>query len=55
MIDLTRAPVIDTHLHGWRTPELLTAPAGGFADRVTMLGMCVLTVVGFLVAMGGGL
>ncbi len=43
MIDLSDAPVIDTHLHGWRTPELLTAPAGGFADRVTMLGMCVLT------------
>src|SRR5664279_746753 len=43
MIDLTGAPVIDTHLHGWRTPELLSAPAGGFAERVTMLGMCVLT------------
>ena len=43
MIDLADAPVIDTHLHGWRTPELLTAPAGGFAQRVTMLGMCVLT------------
>src|SRR6476620_190833 len=43
MVDLSDAPVIDTHLHGWRTSELLDAPAAGFADRVTMLGMCVLT------------
>jgi predicted TIM-barrel fold metal-dependent hydrolase len=43
MIDLADAPVIDTHLHGWRTPELLAAPAEGFSQRVTMLGMCVLT------------
>jgi hypothetical protein len=43
MIDLAGAPVIDTHLHGWRTPDLLAAPADGFAERVTMLGMCVLT------------
>jgi uncharacterized protein len=43
MIDLADAPVIDTHLHGWRTPELLGAPSGGFSQRVTMLGMCVLT------------
>jgi hypothetical protein len=43
MIDLNRAPVIDTHLHGWRTSEILAAPADGFAERVTMLGMCVLT------------
>jgi predicted TIM-barrel fold metal-dependent hydrolase len=43
MIDLRDAPVIDTHLHGWRTEELIAAPSGGFAQRVTMLGMCVLT------------
>ena len=43
MIDLADAPVIDTHLHGWRTPDLLTAPAGELPERVTMLGMCVLT------------
>ena len=43
MIDLSGAPVIDTHLHGWRTPDLLDAPPAGFAERVTMLGMCVLT------------
>ncbi len=43
MIDLAGAPVIDTHLHGWRTRELLMAPAESFAERVTMLGMCVLT------------
>jgi uncharacterized protein len=43
MIDLAGAPVIDTHLHGWRTSGLLTAPAESFAERVTMLGMCVLT------------
>ena len=43
MVDLTDAPVIDTHLHGWRTAELLAAPPAGFAQRVTMLGMCVLT------------
>jgi uncharacterized protein len=43
MIDLSRAPIIDTHLHGWRTAEVLAAPVDGFAERVTMLGMCVLT------------
>ena len=43
MIDLADAPVIDTHLHGWRTSELLDAAPAGFAERVTMLGMCVLT------------
>ena len=43
MVDLSDAPVIDTHLHGWRTSDLLDAPADGFAERVTMLGMCVLT------------
>ena len=43
MIDLSDAPVIDTHLHGWRTSELLDAQPAGFAERVTMLGMCVLT------------
>src|SRR4051812_6825389 len=43
MIDLADAPVIDTHLHGWRTSGLLDAPPSGFAERVTMLGMCVLT------------
>jgi len=43
MVDLSDAPVIDTHLHGWRTSELLAAPPEGFAARLTMLGMCVLT------------
>ena len=43
MVDLHDAPVIDTHLHGWRNSRLLEAPPGGFAERVTMLGMCVLT------------
>jgi hypothetical protein len=43
MIDLADVPVLDTHLHGWRTAELLAAPVEGFAERVTMLGMCVLT------------
>ena len=43
MIDLSGARVVDTHLHGWRTAELLDAAPSGFAERVTMLGMCVLT------------
>src|SRR3954451_24047636 len=43
MIDLSGAPVVDTHLHGWRTSELLDAAPSSFAERVTMLGMCVLT------------
>jgi hypothetical protein len=43
MVDLSDAPVIDTHLHGWRGAELLEASPEGFAERVTMLGMCVLT------------
>jgi hypothetical protein len=43
MVDLSDAPVIDTHLHGWRTSELLEASPESFAERLTMLGMCVLT------------
>jgi hypothetical protein len=43
MIDLAAVPVIDAHLHGWRLPDLLAAPPAGFDQRVTMLGMCVLT------------
>jgi hypothetical protein len=52
MIELADAPVIDTHLHGWRTSELLDAPPSGFAARVTMLGMCVLTSGGDPAAYG---
>jgi uncharacterized protein len=43
MVELTDVPVIDTHLHGWRNSELREASPEAFAERLTMLGMCVLT------------
>jgi hypothetical protein len=41
--DLSAVPVIDNHCHPWRNPDLLAAPPLGFEDRVTMLGMCLIS------------
>jgi uncharacterized protein len=42
-IDLADCPVIDVHCHGWRTQELLSLDPTGFADRITMMGMCLIS------------
>jgi predicted TIM-barrel fold metal-dependent hydrolase len=43
LISLAEAPALDGHSHGWRTRELLELPPEGYLDRVTMLGMCLIS------------
>ena len=42
-IDLSAAPVIDAHCHPWRNGELLAKDPCGFEDRITMMGMCLIS------------
>ena len=42
-IDLTDAPVVDAHCHPWRNDELVERDPLGFEDRVTMMGMCLIS------------
>jgi predicted TIM-barrel fold metal-dependent hydrolase len=42
-IDLSHAPVIDVHCHPWRNEQLLAADPLGFEERVTMMGMCLIS------------
>jgi predicted TIM-barrel fold metal-dependent hydrolase len=35
--------VTDVHCHGWRSDEIAAAPQRGFLDRITMLGMCLMS------------
>ena len=42
-IDLSAAPVVDTHCHPWRNEELLAQDPLGFEDRITMTGMCLIS------------
>jgi uncharacterized protein len=34
---------VDVHCHGWRSGEVAAAPQRGFLDRITMLGMCLVS------------
>ena len=44
MTDLLEGtPVVDVHCHGWRSDEVAAAPQRGFLDRITMLGMCLMS------------
>jgi uncharacterized protein len=42
-VDLSDAPVVDVHCHPWRNEELLARDPLGFEDRITMMGMCLLS------------
>jgi predicted TIM-barrel fold metal-dependent hydrolase len=35
--------VVDVHCHGWHSDEVAAAPQHGFLDRITMLGMCLMS------------
>jgi predicted TIM-barrel fold metal-dependent hydrolase len=35
--------IADVHCHGWRSDEVAAAPQRGFLDRITMLGMCLMS------------
>jgi predicted TIM-barrel fold metal-dependent hydrolase len=43
LISLADAPALDGHTHGWKTQELLEQDHEGYLDRVTMLGMCLIS------------
>ena len=44
MTDLLEGTSIaDVHCHGWRSDEVAAAPQRGFLDRITMLGMCLMS------------
>jgi hypothetical protein len=43
MVDLSAAPVVDAHCHPWRNANLLAQDPMGFEDRITMLGMCLIS------------
>ncbi len=43
VIDLSHAPVVDVHCHPWRNEHLLAADPLGFEDRITMMGMCLIS------------
>jgi len=34
---------VDVHCHGWRSDEVAALPQRGFLDRITMLGMCLVS------------
>jgi uncharacterized protein len=40
---LEATSVVDVHCHGWRSDEVAAAPQHGFLDRITMLGMCLMS------------
>ena len=42
-VDLTGAPVIDDHCHGFRAADLVGLDPLGWEDRLTMMGMCFLS------------
>lgn len=39
--DLDQMPITDAHCHGARLEDLLAGPTTGWADRITLLGMCM--------------
>lgn len=43
LVDLSAAPVVDAHCHPWRNDDLLAEDPLGFEDRITMLGMCLIS------------
>jgi hypothetical protein len=42
-IDLSHAPVVDAHCHPWRNGERIVQDPLGFEDRITMMGMCLIS------------
>lgn len=42
-VDLSHAPAVDVHCHPWRNADILAAEPSGFEDRITMLGMCLIS------------
>jgi predicted TIM-barrel fold metal-dependent hydrolase len=45
-VNLSQAPIIDAHTHGFRAENLVAAPPEGFLDRITVMGMCFASATG---------
>ncbi len=43
LVDLSAAPVVDNHCHGFRAADLVGLDPLGWEDRLTMMGMCFLS------------
>ncbi|MCB0167539.1 MAG: amidohydrolase family protein [Anaerolineae bacterium] len=52
-INLSQAPIIDAHSHGFRAEKLVNAPPEGFLDRITVMGMCFGSATGVDPALAG--
>ncbi|MCB0176237.1 MAG: hypothetical protein KDJ97_37415, partial [Anaerolineae bacterium] len=52
-VDLSQAPIIDAHSHGFRAENLVNAPPEGFLDRITVMGMCFGSATGVDPALAG--
>jgi len=52
-VDLSQAPIIDAHSHGFRAENLVSAPPEGFLDRITVMGMCFGSATGVDPALAG--
>ncbi|MCB0212124.1 MAG: amidohydrolase family protein [Anaerolineae bacterium] len=52
-IDLSQAPIVDAHSHGFQADKLIAAPPEGFLDRITVMGMCFGSATGVNPALAG--
>jgi hypothetical protein len=42
-VSLAGVPVVDAHMHPWSNDDVLARDADGFLDRITMMGMCLVS------------
>ncbi len=42
-VSLSGVPIVDAHMHPWRNADVLGRDPEGFLDRVTMMGMCLIS------------
>lgn len=42
-LDLSSSPVVDVHCHPWRNAQLVVQDPLDFEDRITMMGMCLIS------------
>jgi uncharacterized protein len=42
-VSLAGVPIVDAHMHPWRNEVVLGRDPEGFLDRVTMMGMCLIS------------
>jgi uncharacterized protein len=42
-VSLAGVPIVDAHMHPWSNAEVLRRDPDGFLDRITMMGMCLIS------------